>query len=153
MAESTESSNPKTKGKWVKNNDDSEEEEEEESDEEERDEEKEDDDQEDETEDPIDFSIQLTDSAGTSLNFPLSTFSGLQREIEVVIMKTDFIKDDKQSEQVFQTFYFPLADLQVMNPTFDLSSVNKITFVFDRTDKGVVIIDDIGMMKSLTIRK
>ena len=164
MAESKESADPKSKGKWVKNSDNgnenneaSNEDEDEENEvedeenevEEDEDDEKEDNDDEEKEKKPIDFTIQLIDSTGQKVAFPLSRFSLLQREIEVIIMKVGFITDDKQSEKVFQTFYYPAEDFQELNPDFNISSLEEIRFVFDKTESGVVNIDNIGFMKSL----
>ena len=57
--------------------------------------------------------------------------------------------DEKESEKVFQTFYFPAEDLQQINPGFNISGLEEIRFVFDKTESGVVNIDNIGFMKSL----
>ena len=146
MAESQESSNPKLKGKWLdernendnikdqaevnkpQNNDKQELEEK-------------------QVEEPIDFTIQITDGNGERISFPLSTFSTLQRELEVMILKTGFLTGEKESEKAFQTFYFPLEKLQNRNPKFDLESILEIRFIFDKTEEGVVCLDDLGFMK------
>jgi dienelactone hydrolase len=140
MAESKESANPKSEGKWVKND----------SNIKKKDtKKKEDKEDEEEVKKPIDFTIQLNDSSGQKVSFPLSKFSPLQREIEVIIMKTGFIKDNKQSEKVFQTFYFPAKDFQKINPNFNLSNIINVKFIFDKNESGVVAIDKIGFMKFL----
>lgn len=158
MAESTESSNPKTKGKWVtndndKNKDDDDDEEETENSnqnsKEDEDEEKKDKKDDDEPKKPLDFSIHVTDSSGQTVSFPLSKFSALQREIKVMIQKAGFIKDDKQSEKVFQTFYFLVEDFITINPEFDPASISKISFVFDKNMSGVIVVDNIGFMNGL----
>ncbi|BFP42313.1 hypothetical protein FGF1_31580 [Flavobacteriaceae bacterium GF1] len=148
LAESKEKSNPKTEGKWIKglqneNNTNEEEEEEDAEDEEDEDED------EDEPKAPIDFTIQLKDSLGQQMAFPLSTFSPLQRTIEVMISKTGFIKDDKESEKVYQTFYFPFEELQKAHPGFDFTRIETLRFVFDKNENGVISIDNIGVMKRL----
>lgn len=150
MAESKESADPKSKGKWVKNSDNGNENNEAANEDEDEENEVEEDDEDEEKEKkPIDFTIQLIDSTGQKVSFPLSRFSPLQREIEVIIMKVGFITDDKQSEKVFQTFYYPAEDLQELNPDFNISGLEEIRFVFDKTESGVVNIDNIGFMKSL----
>jgi dienelactone hydrolase len=148
MAESTESANPKSEGKWAKDNpekkdadSDADKEEAKKDEGDNRDEEK--------AKQPIDFTIQLVDSAGQNVSFPLSRFAPLQREIEVVLKKTDFIKDDKESEKVFQTFYFPVDDFRKMNPDFEISSLEEVRFIFDKSESGVIVIDDIGFMARL----
>ena len=156
MAESKEDANPKTSGKWVTNDenededeDDEEEEgaEEEEEDEAEEEEEKEED--KDEPKEPIDLTIQLKDSLGQQITFPLSRFSPLQRTLEVVINKTGFIKDEKASEKVYQTFYFPFEQLRELHPDFDFTRITALRFVFDKNESGVISIDNIGFMKPL----
>ena len=64
-------------------------------------------------------------------------------------MKSAFIMDDKESEKVFQTFYFAAADFQEINPDFKISGLVELKFIFDKSKKGVIVIDDIGFMKSL----
>ncbi len=147
MAESKESANPKSEGKWV-DNDGSKNNKNEDVDKDDE-EKKEDKDDKDEPKKPIDFTIQLTDSSEQTVSFLLSDFSALQRVIEVTIMKTDFVKGDKQSEKVFQTFYFPTKTFQKINPNFNPSNMVEIKFVFDKNESGVIAIDNIGFMKSL----
>lgn len=148
MAESTESTTPKKEGKWMDDNAADETEDEEENVANETDAEA------DETEDegpkkPLDFSISVKDSTGQTVRFPLSKFSGLQREIEPVLWKMEFLTGDTSSEQVFQLFYFPVDDMVKINPSFDPKSIQTIKFVFDKSENGVVVIDNIGFMKSL----
>ncbi len=160
MAESKEDANPKTSGKWVTNDengdedeDDEEEEdaeedaEEEEEDEATEEEEKEED--KDEPKEPIDLTIQLKDSLGQQIAFPLSRFSPLQRTLEVVINKTGFITNEKASEKVYQTFYFPFEQLRETHPNFDFTRITTLRFVFDKNEKGVISIDNLGFMKPL----
>ena len=166
MAESKESSNPKTSGKWVskaENNDDDDNkkeevenskednEEEVESEEEKEDEEEKEEDEKEEkkAKEPIDLTIQLTDSNGQKAALPLSQFSPLQRTIQVSYLKTDFITGEKESEKVFQTFYFPIQDFIKVNENFDGTSIEKIEFVFNKSKSGVVVIDNIGFMKGI----
>ncbi len=151
MAESKESANPKSEGKWVKNgnnNEDTEKHDDEKPDDEKKVDEEDNEDKE-EAKEPIDFTIQLSDSSGQKVSFLLSKFSPLQREIEVMIMKTGFITDDKESEKVFQTFYFPVEDFHKINPNFNLSNIENVKFIFDKNESGVVVVDNIGFMKLL----
>lgn len=148
MAESKESANPKSEGKWVNNNGNNNSKNEDE-DEDAKDDDDDENEDEDEPKKPIDFTIQLSDSSGQKVSFPLSNFSPLQRTIEVVIMKTGFVKDNKESEKVFQTFYFPTERFKEINPNFTLSDIDYIKFIFDKNESGVVTIDNIGFIKSL----
>ena len=159
MAESKEESNPKAEGKWVveevedkvKAEEDkvkakAEVEKKEKKKKEEKDKPK-------KAPEPLDMTIELTDSKGQVVRFPLSRFSALQRELEVRIWKMDFLKGKKESEKIFQKFSFPLADVQKLNPSFSSQTVKKIRFVFDRSADGVVVLDNLGFMKRFDLVK
>jgi hypothetical protein len=156
MAESNEKSNPKASGKWIKgledentDNEEEVEEDEEDGDNEDEDEDEDEEKDKDEPKEPLDLTIQLKDSLGQQISFPLSTFSPLQRTIEVVINKTGFIKDDKESEKVYQTFYFPFEELRKTHPDFDFTRIEALRFVFDKNENGVISIDNVGLMNAL----
>lgn len=169
MAESKEESNPKSSGKWV----DKKKKEKEDKEKEKKDKEtnknnkeneknnnkksiknkdkKEDDknaDKKKKGKDPINFSISLLDSSGEKVYFPLSNFSKLQRRLGVKLWKRDYDQSE-ESENVLQLFSFPIKDMIVINPKFDYSNIVEINFIFDKTSKGVVVIDNIGFMKDL----
>jgi dienelactone hydrolase len=158
MAESKESSNPKSGGKWVsksskENNkkeasNSEEEEDKEETQEAKKEDDKAEDDNEKKAKEPIDFSILLKDRNGEEVYFPLSHFSKLQRRIEVELWKLDDNVDAK-SENVMQLFAFSIKEMLTINPNFDCTTIAQIHFIFDRTDQGVVVIDNIGFMKDL----
>ena len=45
---------------------------------------------------------------------------------------------------VFQHFEFPLAALIAVNPALNPTDLAQVRFVFDRSQAGVVALDDIG---------
>ena len=159
MAESKESATPKTGGKWAINNNKNDKNNNTESNNVNANKNKDEDiiDSEDEEEkeekdtpkEPIDFTIQLTNSLGQNISFPLSKFAPLQRTLEVMILKKGFAKDDKESENIFQTFYFPMKQIQKINPNVKLFDIKELKFIFNNTQSGVVIIDNIGFTKNL----
>ncbi len=167
MSESKGSTNPKSSGKWVDNNDEENNNEKnnesnntkknednvssnvEDENNNSEDEEDNDDDQNDKSkkgEDPIDFSIQLKDSFGETVYFPLSNFSALQRRLTTKVWKMDY-NDSAKSETVMQLFSFPIEDMLILNPSFNSKQITEIQFIFDKTEKGLVVIDNIGFMK------
>ena len=97
--------------------------------------------------DSLDLSIVLVDTNRNVTQLPLSHYSFLQQQLEVKIMKADFMTKNAKSEIVFQTFFFPIRDFIDINPLFNPMAVTEIKFVFDKTTKGVVVIDDIGFRK------
>ncbi|MCS5490196.1 poly(ethylene terephthalate) hydrolase family protein [Algoriphagus limi] len=159
LAESNESSNPKSRGKWVKKNESNEEELENESiGENEVDEEQvvESENIEEEKEgeaekplSPIDFTIELTDQQGERVTFMLSEFSPLQRLIKSRVMKIQFLDDKDETESVFQLYQFDLQKLKSLNPAFQPKNLYQIRFIFDQSEEGVIVLDKVGIMKNL----
>ncbi len=153
LAESIESSNPKSEGKWennsenensnennLDNNDDLENVDE--------DEESEDEDEEKIPDAPLDFSITLMDLEGEKISFLLSEFSHLQRQIKSRVLKINFLDEKDHSENIFQTFFFDLKKLSALNPNFQPALLHEIRFNFDQNEKGVIILDELGVMKN-----
>jgi hypothetical protein len=97
-----------------------------------------------EDKDPYDLTIILTDVKGDTASLPLSHFRHLQRQIEAKLMKADFMYDGPESEIVFQSYFFPLADFAMKNPGLNIMKIQKIQFLFNRTEEGVLVIDNIG---------
>lgn len=154
LAESTESSNPKSGGKWKNDNKSNEDEElnaEDENDtkEAETDEEEEDEESEKIPDAPLDFTIILTDQSGEEISFLLSEFSHLQRQIKSRVLKLDFLEKKDHSENIFQTFTFDLEKLSALNPNFRSASLYEIRFDFDQNESGVIILDQLGITKPL----
>ena len=165
MAESKEGSNPKSGGKWVDKNkkekknkekgtnkNKNKKEDVDKKDNTKKDDAKKDGDKKEDKKkkgkDPIDFSISLIDATGQKVYFPLSNFSKLQRRLGVKVWKRDYNSGEK-SENVMQLFSFPVKDMLTINPEFDFSNIVEMSFIFDKTNKGVVVIDNIGFMKDL----
>ena len=105
---------------------------------------KEDEKKEGEKKDSLDFTIVLKDYHGNSVQLPLSQYSYLQPQLEAKIMKADFMTKTAKSEIVFQTFFLPLADFKEKNPAFTPDNIKEISFVFNKTGEGVIVIDNIG---------
>jgi dienelactone hydrolase len=160
LAESTESSNPKSEGRWKNENSEDDEHEDQNNDtnssevlNNELDEKEEDGDENKKPESPLDFTIILSDSTGEKLTFLLSEFSHLQRQIKSRVMKVDFLDKNDHSENIFQTFFFDLEKMRILNPKFRFTSLLEIRFEFDQNESGVIILDKIGYMKKLNISK
>jgi hypothetical protein len=93
----------------------------------------------------IDCSLVVTDQTGASAVLPLSHFAALQPKIKVQVAKAAFMNRNADSEVVFQSYEFPLADFSKANPAFHPEKLHQLAFVFDRTPKGVVVLDNIGI--------
>lgn len=154
MAESTESSNPKSGGKWVNNEEEnnnsaSDDEEESNSNSEAENEEEEGSAEEKTPDAPLDCTIILTDESGEEIRFLLSEFSHLQRQIKSRVLKINFLDKKDHSENIFQTFSFDLEKVSSSNQNFKQERLKEIRFEFDQNENGVVILDQVGIRKSI----
>ena len=144
MADAKESANPhpdeKKEGTGIKNSH-------EQADESGNNEKSAEDEEDEEKKDPIDLTIVLVDSAGQTAALPLSAYSYLSRQLEPKLMKADFMTDIAKSDLVFQVFFYPLKAFREQNTQLDIENIQEIRFLFDRTEEGVVIIDNIGFWK------
>ncbi|MBW2366604.1 MAG: hypothetical protein JRH15_01825 [Deltaproteobacteria bacterium] len=106
--------------------------------------------QEDKSREPIDLTIAVEDVAGNTARLPLASFSRLQPQIKGEITKAAFLNPWDLSEPVFQSFEFPLSNFSDRNPDFDPAALKTVRLVFDRTPKGVIILDNIGFRQIQT---
>lgn len=95
---------------------------------------------------PLDFTVELVDAAGTTVRLPLSRFRPVPVPLESHFTK---LKDEEELygdawEPTFQTFELPLRAFAAAKPGFDPATLRKVRFVFDRRPEGVVILDDLG---------
>jgi dienelactone hydrolase len=153
MAESGEPSNPKSKGKWIDENKEEEEDgnsenESTNSDEDEPKEAEEEDDEEEKALPVLDFSIELFDDQGERIVFLASEFSPVQRLIQSRVLKIQFLDEKDESEPIFQLYQFELQKIAARNPRFKLESLQQIRFLFDQSEQGVLILDQLGVMPS-----
>jgi dienelactone hydrolase len=84
---------------------------------------------------PIQLSVEVSDGTAKA-SFPVA----VQRQIETHVMKADGLGGMPRFETLFQTYQLPLASFGAVNP----AKVKSIRFVFDKSEKGVVILDDVG---------
>jgi len=105
------------------------------------------DDDEEKAPEPINLSIELEDSAGRKVKFDLNTYALLQPQLTVDIYKNKSLQTNKTSEAVYQTFFFDLASLANQNENFNGQAIKHLSLVFDKTSKGVIILDKIAMHK------
>jgi hypothetical protein len=96
---------------------------------------------------PFDLSVELSDAGGHAARVPLSQYGVVRRPMEAYI----YIRSgrDKQrfgslSEMVLQTYTIPVRDFARQAPTLDLTHITKVRFVFDRTQVGTIVLDNIG---------
>ncbi len=99
----------------------------------------------------IDFTIQLTDAAGQISDLKVSEIKGITKPLKTRFTKFAFL--DKQMigadwEVQLQTYHFPLELFSKKNAEFNVAAISSIKFIFDQTDYGVVVVDEIGVSGS-----
>lgn len=97
---------------------------------------------------PIDLTVEVVDAAGRSARLPLSTFGIARRPLESRIYRRagrDAQRFTNIYEIVPQTFVMPLADFARAAPEFDPARLSLIRLVFDRTEAGTVIVEQVGL--------
>jgi len=105
----------------------------------------------DQVDEPVtsgDFRIELVDADGEKASQLLSSIAPLQPESEAQLYRIPWLETQSTSEVVFQTYLFDLADFVNANPQFNLEHLSEIRFVFDRTDYGEILLDDLGFRKN-----
>jgi len=105
------------------------------------------DEEEEKGEELLDMSVELMDSRGNTARLVLSDFRNMPP-----VLKSRFTKMSKESkiygksyEPTLQVFELPLSHFSEAFPEFEPALLKKISFVFDRNEEGVVILDRIGI--------
>lgn len=92
---------------------------------------------------PLDLTIRVTDQAGQEASLPLSHLAPLPPALTYRMFKPP-LRVAFEAEPIFTTYGFELRDFSVENSNLNLSSLKKITFVFDRSPAGEIYLDDVG---------
>lgn len=101
-------------------------------------------DEEEKAKPPIDFTIRFHNSDGQIANIKLSDYSFLQRKLAVDVLKNKSLQSTKRSEAVYNTFFFDLEKMLDNSLDFNWQNTSKISFIFDQSPKGLIILDKIS---------
>jgi len=93
----------------------------------------------------IDLTIKVEDMNGNKSSLPLSHFSYLPPMIQSKILKAPFSSFLPIKEPVFKSFEFNLEDFKKANANFNPEQLAKISFQFDKTERGTVLLNDVGI--------
>ncbi len=94
---------------------------------------------------PLDWTIELVDRNGQRASLPLSHDEALYPLVQAVPRRAAFLDSSDPEEILFRRFALPIDDFVVANPSFDPASLAIISFIFDRAEKGAIIIDDLSL--------
>ena len=98
-----------------------------------------------EDQEPLDWTIELVDRKGQSASLPLSHDEVLYPLVQAVPRRASFLDANDPEEILFRRFALPVDDFVAANPSFDPASLASINFIFDRVEKGAIIVDDLSL--------
>jgi dienelactone hydrolase len=93
----------------------------------------------------LDWSIVLRDGNGVEAELPLRHDQALYPLVQARPRRAPFLDDNDPTEVLFRSYALRLDDFVKANPMFDADGIAMISFVFDGSDKGAIIMDDISI--------
>ncbi len=96
---------------------------------------------------PVDLTVEVEDAAGARASVPLSRYGPIRRPLEMSILRRKDLEEDRfaaLSELILQSYQIPLADFVEEAPGLDPTRLRSVRLVFDRTEAGTVVVDDVG---------
>lgn len=92
----------------------------------------------------LDWSITLTDTQGQKASLPLSHDHGLYPQVEGKSRLTKFINHSAPSEPILSRYQFAITDFMTQNPELNPAAITAVSFEFNRSSAGVILLDDIA---------
>jgi hypothetical protein len=100
-----------------------------------------------ENDEPLDLSVVVTDANGESASLQLSRYGPIRKPLEISILRRKDIERERYDEDfdlVLQTYSILLQDFRDENGRLDITNLASVSFTFDVSDAGTVVVDDIG---------
>jgi hypothetical protein len=94
---------------------------------------------------PLDWTILVSDAEGHQAWLPLSHDQVLFPQIKGETHRG--VASSQRSEIVMRRYRFPLRDFVAVKPDVDLNRLREIDFLFNRTPRGAITLDDVGLAK------
>ncbi|MFH1719487.1 MAG: hypothetical protein ABIF19_19210 [Planctomycetota bacterium] len=97
---------------------------------------------------PVDLTIELTDTNGHSAGLLLTSVGPVHPALAVRLAKWKWIERksvETFSERLLQTYEMPMSYFVEANPSFEPARLETIRFLFDRSQTGSIMLDDIGI--------
>jgi len=91
----------------------------------------------------IDLHVEIVDGHGARARVALADVAALQQPVKSITRKAELIDPLDPGETIFQRYVFPLSAWRADNPLLDTTHVAAVSFVFDVTPAGVIVLDDV----------
>ena len=99
---------------------------------------------------PVDWTIILTDANGSEARLALSQDALLYPQIIGRTLRIAALNSTASSEIVLRRYQYALKDFAAANPHLDLAHLRSVRFEFDRSTRGVIVLSDVGLVKSIS---
>ena len=95
---------------------------------------------------PLDWTVRITDTDGNVAERLLSQDEALYPQVQALPRRAAFLDGAEPAETLFRRIEFSLADFVAISPELNAGSLRSLAFVFDQSDKGAIIVDDISIL-------
>ncbi len=105
---------------------------------------------EDEEKPPLALTIAAVDADGDTARVSLTDYGPLRRPLTIRVLRRQDLERQRFAnpwELILQHFSVPLSDFAAENPAFDPGTLRAVSLVFDQTEKGTVVVDDVGLAR------
>ena len=102
----------------------------------------------DEEKPPLQLTVAAIDADGDTARVGLTGYGPLRRPLTIRVLRRRDIEDNRFAnpwELILQHFSIPLGDFAADNPAFDPATLRAVALVFDGSDAGTVVVDDVGL--------
>ena len=103
---------------------------------------------EDEEKPPLALTVAAVDADGDTARVSLTGYGPLRRPLTIRVLRRQDLESRRFAnpwELILQHFSIPLSDFAAENAAFDPKTLRAISLVFDQTEKGTVVVDDVGL--------
>ena len=104
----------------------------------------------DEEKPPLRLTVAAIDADGDTARVSLTDYGALRRPLTIRVLRRRDIEDARFAnpwELILQHFSIPLGDFAAANPAFAPGTLRAIALVFDGSDAGTVVVDDLGLAR------
>ena len=102
----------------------------------------------DEEKPPVQLTVAAIDADGDTARVSLTGYGALRRPLTIRVLRRRDLEDNRFAnpwELILQHFSIPLGDFAADNQAFDPTTLRAVALVFDGTDAGTVVVDDVGL--------
>jgi len=99
---------------------------------------------------PLRLTVAAIDADGDTARVSLTDYGPLRRPLTIRVLRRRDIEDARFAnpwELILQHFSIPLGDFSAANPAFAPETLRAIALIFDGSEAGTVVVDDMGLAR------